>query len=130
MFAILDHNGKQFKVQEGDTIRLDNVGKMKEIVFEDILIFNNKDGETIIGSPFVSSVRIIGKVLENLKDKKIVVFKKKRRHNYRRKIGHRQDLTLIKIEEVKLTNTSNNKSVSPNLKTEDRAMSKGDSNGS
>tara|TARA_B100000989_G_scaffold91564_1_gene66248 strand:- start:10441 stop:10824 length:384 start_codon:yes stop_codon:yes gene_type:complete len=107
MFAILDHNGKQFKVQEGDTIRLDNVGKMKEIVFEDILIFNNKDGETIIGSPFVSSVRIIGKVLENLKDKKIVVFKKKRRHNYRRKIGHRQQISVIKITDIQFLSKSN-----------------------
>ena len=107
MFAILDHNGKQFKVQEGDTIRLDNVGKMKEIVFEDILIFNNKDGETIIGSPFVSSVRIIGKVLENLKDKKIVVFKKKRRHNYRRKIGHRQQISVIKITDIQFSSKSN-----------------------
>tara|TARA_B100000886_G_C20095214_1_gene355560 strand:+ start:54 stop:437 length:384 start_codon:yes stop_codon:yes gene_type:complete len=107
MFAILDHNGKQFKVQEGDTIRLDNVGKMKEIVFEDILIFNNKDDETIIGSPFVSSVRVIGKVLENLKDKKIIVFKKKRRHNYRRKIGHRQQISVIKITDIQFSSKSN-----------------------
>lgn len=107
MFAILDHNGKQFKVQEGDTIRLDNVGKMKEIVFENILIFNNKDGETIIGSPFVSSVRVIGKVLENLKDKKIIVFKKKRRHNYRRKIGHRQQISVIKITDIQFSSKSN-----------------------
>ena len=107
MFAILDHNGKQFKVQEGDTIRLDNVGKMKEIVFENILIFNNKDDETIIGSPFVSSVRVIGKVLENLKDKKIVVFKKKRRHNYRRKIGHRQQISVIKITDIQFLSKSN-----------------------
>ena len=107
MFAILDHNGKQFKVQEGDTIRLDNVGKMKEIVFENILIFNNKDDETIIGSPFVSSVRVIGKVLENLKDKKIIVFKKKRRHNYRRKIGHRQQISVIKITDIQFSSKSN-----------------------
>lgn len=107
MFAILDHNGKQFKVQEGDTIRLDNVGKMKEIVFENILIFNNKDDETIIGSPFVSSVRVIGKVLENLKDKKIIVFKKKRRHNYRRKIGHRQQISVIKITDIQFLSKSN-----------------------
>ena len=107
MFAILDHNGKQFKVQEGDTIRLDNVGKMKEIVFENILIFDNKDDETIIGSPFVSSVRVIGKVLENLKDKKIIVFKKKRRHNYRRKIGHRQQISVIKITDIQFSSKSN-----------------------
>lgn len=106
MFAIFDYNGKQFKVQKGDTIRLDNVGEIKEIVFEDILVFNNSEGETTIGSPFVSSVKVIGKVLENLKDKKIIVFKKKRRHNYRRKIGHRQQISVIKITDIQLSSKS------------------------
>lgn len=107
MFAVFDYNGKQFKVQKGDIIRLDNVGETKEIVFDNILIFNNSDGDTIIGSPSVSSVRVIGKVLENVKDKKIIVFKKKRRHNYRRKIGHRQQISVIKITDIQFASESN-----------------------
>lgn len=107
MFAVFDYNGKQFKVQKGDIIRLDNLGETKEIVFDNILIFNNSDGDTIIGSPSVSSVRVIGKVLENVKDKKIIVFKKKRRHNYRRKIGHRQQISVIKITDIQFASESN-----------------------
>ena len=107
MFAVFDYNGKQFKVQKGDIIRLDNVGETKEIVFDNILIFNNSDGDTIIGSPSVSSLRVIGKVLENVKDKKIIVFKKKRRHNYRRKIGHRQQISVIKITDIQFASESN-----------------------
>ena len=56
-----------------------------------------------VGSPKVEGVTVIAKVIDQIKDKKIIVFKKKRRHNYRRKIGHRQDLTLVKIEELKIT---------------------------
>ena len=107
MFAVFDYNGKQFKVQKGDIIRLDNLGETKEIVFDNILIFNNSDGDTIIGSPSVSSLRVIGKVLENVKDKKIIVFKKKRRHNYRRKIGHRQQISVIKITDIQFASESN-----------------------
>ena len=54
----------------------------------------------------MSGFQIICQVIEQIRDKKIIVFKKKRRHNYRRKIGHRQDLTLIKIKEIKMTNQS------------------------
>ena len=100
MFVILDHNGKQFKVKKGDILRLDNLGDKKRLKFEKVLVFNNEDGETIIGSPFVSSVDVSGEVLENIKDKKVIVFKKKRRNNYRRKIGHRQQISVVKITDI------------------------------
>ena len=101
MFAIFDYNGKQFKVQKGDIIRLDNLGEKKNIEFEKILVYFNESNETIIGTPFVNSVKVIGEVLKNVKDKKIIVFKKKRRHNYRRKIGHRQQISILKIIDIK-----------------------------
>ncbi len=133
MTIIFQDRGKQYKVNVGDFLKLPRISSLKKndvLTFEQIIFFKNDKGESLIGSPLVKGVNLKAKVVDQIRDKKIIVFKKKRRHNYRRKIGHRQDLTLIKIEEVKLTNTSNNKSVSPNLKTEDRAMSKGDSNGS
>lgn len=101
MFAIFDHNGKQFKVQKGDTIRLDNLGEKKNFEFEKVLVYFNESGETIIGTPFVKSVKVFGTVLKSIKDKKIIVFKKKRRHNYRRKIGHRQQISIMKITDIK-----------------------------
>lgn len=101
MFAIFDHNGKQFKVQKGDIIRLDNLGEKKNFEFEKVLVYFNESGETIIGTPYVKSVKVIGTVLKSIKDKKIIVFKKKRRHNYRRKIGHRQQISIMKITDIK-----------------------------
>ena len=69
----------------------------------------NEKGETYIGSPIVKGVSITAKVIDQIRDKKIIVFKKKRRHNYRRKIGHRQDLktTIKKTEEIKLNKIAN-----------------------
>ena len=101
MFAIFDHNGKQFKVQKGDIIQLDNLGEKKNFEFEKVLVYFNESGETIIGTPYVKSVKVIGTVLKSIKDKKIIVFKKKRRHNYRRKIGHRQQISIMKITDIK-----------------------------
>ena len=115
MFAIFDHNGKQFKVQKGDTIRLDNLGEKKNFEFEKVLVYFNESGETIIGTPFVKSVKVFGTVLKSIKDKKIIVFKKKRRHNYRRKIGHRQQISIMKITDIKTSVKSaenSNKTVS------------------
>ena len=77
----------------------------------DITLLKTENGNTIIGSPTIKDVKIKAKVIDQIRDKKIIVFKKKRRHNYRRKIGHRQDLTLVKIEEIITSSTSNKKSV-------------------
>ena len=79
---------------------------------------------------FEPSFRIICQVIEQIKDKKIIVFKKKRRHNYRRKIGHRQDLTLLKVKEIKIAGKSTppEKNISsPQNKVK---PTKGESNGS
>ena len=116
MFAIFDHNGKQFKVQKGDIIQLDNLGEKKNFEFEKVLVYFNESGETIIGTPYVKSVKVIGTVLKSIKDKKIIVFKKKRRHNYRRKIGHRQQTSIMKITDIKTLGKSaeNTKKTFPN----------------
>ncbi len=133
MTIIFQDRDKQYKVNVGDFLKIPRISNLKKndvLIFEQIVFFKNDKGESLIGSPLVKGVNLKAKVIDQIRDKKIIVFKKKRRHNYRRKIGHRQDLTLIKIEEVKLTNISKNKSSSPNLKTEDKMISKGDSNGS
>ena len=130
MYAVFEHNDKQYKVSKGDYIKLPRqVGLKKEdsIKFDKILFIKSENGDLQVGSPLVTGSSVEAKVIEQIRDKKIIVFKKKRRHNYRRKIGHRQDLTLIKI-----TNIFTNKSqkIENDKVTEKTKITKEDKNGS
>jgi len=109
MIAIFENRGKQYKAKIGDFLKLPKISTLKKndsVTFDKVIFMKDDKGQTIIGSPLVSGIQIICQVIEQIRDKKIIVFKKKRRNNYRRKIGHRQDLTLIKIKEIKMTNQS------------------------
>ena len=102
MYAIVKTGGKQYKVREGDILRVEkltgDVGS--EISFEDVLMFS--DGETVtVGQPKVDSVTVSGHIVAQGKSKKIIVFKYKRRKRYRRKQGHRQHYTAIQIDSIK-----------------------------
>ena len=111
MYAIFNHKGKQYKVSKDDVLKLpksSNLKKNDSFTLEDITLLKTENGDIIIGTPTIKDVKIIVKVIDQIRDNKIIVFKKKRRHNYRRKIGHRQDLTLVKIEEI-ITSSSSNK---------------------
>ncbi len=101
MFAVIKTGGKQYKVQEGDVLNVEklNMEKEKKVTFDKVLLIED-EGKTLIGTPFVENALVRGEVIENFKDKKVLVFKKKRRKQYRRTRGHRQDLTRIKIEEI------------------------------
>ena len=104
MFAIINNNGKQYKVSKDTDIKIDrtDLEKGKEITFDNILLVN--DGKkSQIGSPFVKGAKVTAEVVENKKDKKIIVFKKKRRQNYRRKAGHRQEYTIVKIKNINIS---------------------------
>ena len=133
MTAIFQNRGKQYKANVGDYLKLPKLSDLKKndpISFEEIIFYKNEKGESFIGSPFVKGIVINAKVVDQIRDKKVIVFKKKRRHNYRRKIGHRQDLTLIKIKEIKTTDQSN--SPEKNLRSPQTKVkpTKGESNGS
>ena len=111
MYAIFNHKGKQYKASKDDFLKLPKSSDLKKndtLTLEDITLLKTENGDTIIGTPTIKDAKIRAKVIDQIRDKKIIVFKKKRRHNYRRKIGHRQDLTLIKIEEI-ITSSSSNK---------------------
>ena len=130
MYAVFEHNDKQYKVSKGDYIKLPRqVGLKKDdsIKFDKILFIKSENGDLQVGSPLVVGSSVEATVVEQIRDKKIIVFKKKRRHNYRRKIGHRQDLTLIKITNIftnKSQKTENDKI------TEKTKITKEDKNGS
>mgnify|MGYP001238808482 FL=1 len=120
MFVIFENGGKQYKVREKDIVKLEKMDCKKDQVIEinDILLLNNDKGETIIGSPYVKEVSVKAKVIDLIKDKKVLIFKKKRRHNYRRKLGHRQNVILLKIEEIKLKSSKQKITNEPLVKKE------------
>ncbi|TES86998.1 MAG: 50S ribosomal protein L21 [Candidatus Aminicenantes bacterium] len=101
MFAVIKTGGKQYKVQEGDFLNVEklNMEKEKKVTFDKVLLIED-EGKTLIGTPFVENALVRAEVIENFKDKKVLVFKKKRRKQYRKTRGHRQELTRIKIEEI------------------------------
>jgi large subunit ribosomal protein L21 len=101
MYAIVDIAGQQFKVEKGRKIfvhRLDaEVGA--SLNFEKVLLMDN-EGTVKVGAPYVSGASVKASVVDHLKGKKVIVFKKKRRKGYQKRNGHRQCLTQILIEEI------------------------------
>ncbi|GAU07737.1 50S ribosomal protein L21 [Desulfoplanes formicivorans] len=101
MFAIVEAGGKQFRVQEGLTVK---VAKMdaeagSELSLDKVLMAG--EGEDLkIGTPYVDGAKVTCQVVEHGRDKKIIVFKKKRRKDYRKKQGHRQDFTTLKVTAI------------------------------
>jgi large subunit ribosomal protein L21 len=101
MYAVVDIAGKQFKVEKDQylyTPRLDaEVGD--SVTFDKVLLID-ADGAVKIGTPTIAGAKISGKVLEHVKDGKVIVFKKKRRKGYAVKNGHRQQFTKVQIESI------------------------------
>ena len=133
--VIIEDRGKQYKVKIGDLLKLPKISDKKPkdtLKFSDIIFYKNEKGEALIGSPHVKGIVVEASVISQIKDKKIIVFKKKRRHNYRRKIGHRQELTLVKIENI-LSSTEKKQPKDSKAKDEGAKKSveiKGEKNGS
>ena len=132
--VIIQDRGKQYKLKVGDILKLPKISDKKpkdKLQFAEIVYYKSEKGEILIGSPYVKDIVVEATVLSQIKDKKIIVFKKKRRHNYRRKIGHRQDLTLVKIENIF---SSSEKKPKVSKKTEETSKksleTKGEKNGS
>ena len=132
--VIFENRGKQYKAKIGDVLKLPRLSSLKKndaIKIDKIIFYKKENGESIIGSPVVKDVFVEAKVLEQIRDKKIVVFKKKRRQNYRRKIGHRQDLTLVKIEKITFGKSdSKDQEKKIKVKKVENKELKGDKNGS
>ena len=101
MYSIIETGGKQYKVSKGDIIKIEkiqgDVGDQIEIT--DVLLVCEGD-DIKVGNPKLESAKVTGEILEHDKDKKIVVFKHKRRKNYRKKQGHRQEFTNVKITDI------------------------------
>ena len=101
MFAVVDINGQQFKVMENGKYYVPKLDKKpnSKITFDKVVLFGD-DKETRIGNPAVEGLKVSAKVLEHVKNDKLIVFKKKRRKGYEKKNGHRQQLTRIEITKI------------------------------
>jgi large subunit ribosomal protein L21 len=103
MFAILKTGGKQYKVAKDDTIQIEKLdyNEGEKIKLDNILLIQKDDGDVLFGNPFIEGGTVEGEIIRNYKDKKVIVFKKRRRQNSRRKNGHRQTKTELKITDIK-----------------------------
>ena len=99
-YAIIRSGGKQFRVAEGETVRLPSLNEEagKTVEF-DVLVLGG-DNETRVGAPIVDGARVAGTIVEHGRGDKIIVFKMKRRKQYKRTQGHRQGFTAVKIDSI------------------------------
>lgn len=100
MFAVIKTGGKQYKVAKDDVITVERLpGEAGgNVSFEEVLMLGGDD--TKVGAPLVDGASVSGEIVEQTRGEKIIVFKKQRRQNYRRKKGHRQELTVVKITDI------------------------------
>jgi large subunit ribosomal protein L21 len=101
MYAIVNTGGKQYKVCQGEVLRIEKIpGDVgSPVSFDKVLMFS--DGENVnIGQPMLDNVTVSGHIVEQGKAKKIIVFKYKKRKRYRKKQGHRQQYTAVKIDSI------------------------------
>jgi large subunit ribosomal protein L21 len=99
MFAIIKTGGKQYKIQAGDILSVEKIPAEagQKVLFNQVLLIAD-DNETLIGTPYLDQAAVRAEVLENFKDEKVIVFKKKRRKQFRRTRGHRQELTRLRVD--------------------------------
>lgn len=102
MYAIIEACGRQYKVQEGETVYFEKLDteEGKKVTFDKVVLVSN-DGKVQVGNPYVANVKVEGKVVSHGKSKKILVFKYKAKKNERKTRGHRQDYTKVEITSIK-----------------------------
>ncbi|MFI5401183.1 MAG: 50S ribosomal protein L21 [SAR324 cluster bacterium] len=102
MYAIIVAGGRQYKVQPATVISVNRLHLEPGAVFEtdQVLLVENDAKAVQVGAPYVPSAKVKGQVIEHYRDRKVIIFKFKRRKNYRRKRGHRQEMTRVRIDAI------------------------------
>jgi large subunit ribosomal protein L21 len=116
MFAVIKSGGKQYKVAKDDVIRVEKLDAEAgaSVDLNEVLMVGDDKSQTV-GVPLVDGASVSATVLEQMRDRKIIIFKKKRRQNYRRKNGHRQHLTVLRIDDIQ---AAGKKKAAPKKKAE------------
>jgi len=101
MYAVLETGGKQYRVAAGTTLTVERLDAIagQPVTFNRVLLVN-RDGQVSVGNPLVSGALVVADVVEHKRGPKVVAFKMKRRKGYHRKVGHRQDVTVVKVKEI------------------------------
>ena len=100
-YAVIETGGKQYMVKQGDVLQVERVDAEQGQKIDIAPVLARSDGETLeIGATDVAKSKVTASVVEHMRGKKVVSFKKKRRKGYSRKMGHRQELTVIKVEAI------------------------------
>ena len=101
MYAVIETGGKQYRVSEGGVLNVERLSGEpgQTVAFDRVLMLGDESG-VAVGKPLVADAKVSAEVLRQFRDKKVLIFKKKRRKNYRRTRGHRQDLTCVRITKI------------------------------
>ena len=123
MFAVFKTGGKQYRAKEGEVLKVEklNMEEGKTFSFEDVLLVEG-DGDPLIGTPFVPGAVVKAKILRNFRDDKVIVFKKKRRKQYKKTQGHRQELTEVQVEKIVVGKAPAPKAKTAPKKAEDKKV--------
>ncbi|TNF54310.1 50S ribosomal protein L21 [bacterium] len=101
MYAVFETGGKQYKVSKGDVITIEKIDNKKSVTFNSVLM--TSDGEkSSFGNPYLASAKVTAEVVDNVKAKKVLIFKQKPRKGHRKLRGHRQQHTIIKIKDIQV----------------------------
>jgi large subunit ribosomal protein L21 len=104
MFAVVKTGGKEYRISQGDIIRVEKlkgtIGDQVEI--KDVLMVS-QEGQIQVGTPYLSHAVIIGEIIQQIKGRKVMTYKMKKRKNYRRFKGHRQTYTYLKVKDIALS---------------------------
>lgn len=102
MYAVLETGSKQYRVSAGDTLEIERleVEAGQPVTFDRVLLLNH-EGQVRVGAPTVTGASVVADVVEHKRGPKLIAFKMRRREGYHRKVGHRQELTVVKIKEIK-----------------------------
>jgi large subunit ribosomal protein L21 len=101
MYAIIETGGNQYRVSEGDILKIECIDNKKSVTFNNVLMASDGD-KVSFGNPFLSSAKVTAEVLGNEKAKKVLVFKQKPRKGHRKLRGHRQQYTTVKIKNIQI----------------------------
>ena len=104
MNAVVKTGGKEYRISQGDLIRVEKMeGKVgDQVTMKDILMISDED-KVQVGNPFLTNAVITGEIVQQVRGKKVLIYKMKRRKNYRRTKGHRQTYTYVRVNEISLS---------------------------
>ncbi len=109
MYAVVKAGGKEYKVSQGDIIQIEKIGGEigDRVELKNVLMISLGE-KIVVGKPYLENATVIGEIVRHAKGKKILIYKMKKRKNYRRLKGHRQNYTYLKINDISFDNSMNN----------------------